>query len=128
MTGALGQGTYFAKSATYSDSYSRAAPHAATAVPAYTAVQRHPAPYGRRRGSALQVQQQQSAPPPGPRPSFVPGAFAMLLCRVALGRVGQGSSGLRRPPPGFDSATSQDSIYAVYDNHQCIPDSCVHYT
>ena len=58
----------------------------------------------------------------------------MLLCRVALGKVGQGTSALRRPPPGFDSVSKsiangqqRNDIFAVFDNNQSYPEYILHY-
>ena len=58
-------------------------------------------------------------------------------CRVALGRVTKGTSGLRRAPLGFQStcndanpASPQPSkglIYAIYDNAQCYPEYRIFY-
>jgi len=40
-----------------------------------------------------------------PGAQHVDGRFGMLLCRVVLGRIAQGTAGLRRPPTGADSVT-----------------------
>ena len=47
------------------------------------------------------AQQQQS----GLGPQHMEGRHGMLLCRVVLGRIAQGTGGLRRPPTGADSVT-----------------------
>jgi len=62
----------------------------------------------------------------------------MLLCRVALGAVTRGQSGLRRPPiipnkPGmlYDSVDGTlgvgEKMYAIFDNHQSYPEYIIHY-
>lgn len=56
----------------------------------------------------------------------------MLLCRVALGNVAQGSSNLRRAPAGSDSVcramdNQRNDIFAVFDNSQSYPECIVHY-
>ena len=48
-------------------------------------------------------QQQQGQGQPGAQ--HVESRFGMLLCRVVLGRIAQGTQGLRRPPTGADSVT-----------------------
>ena len=58
-------------------------------------------------------------------------------CRVALGRVTKGTSGLRRAPLGYQStcndpnpgspALSKSLIYAIYDNAQCYPEYRIFY-
>lgn len=56
--------------------------------------------------------------------------YAMLLCRVTLGRVTQGARGMRRPPDGFDSVVGSSSgplMYAVFDNNQAYPEYLVYY-
>ncbi len=53
--------------------------------------------------AALQQQQQGQQGQPGGQ--HVDGRFGMLLCRVVLGRIAQGTQGLRRPPTGADSVT-----------------------
>jgi len=61
------------------------------------------------------------------------GVKAMLVCRVVLGRVGEGKRGLRRPPTGhngklLDSVGSEQSgMYCVFDNHQCIPEYIIYF-
>lgn len=55
------------------------------------------------------------------------GKYAMLLCRVSLGRPGLGIPGLRRPPPGFDSVGDHEK-HAVYDNHQAYPEYIIYYS
>eukprot|EP00803_Ostreobium_quekettii_P007116 evm.model.scf_19.4 EVM.evm.TU.scf_19.4 scf_19:54331-70557(+) len=55
---------------------------------------------------------------------------AMLLCRVALGRIGQGASGLRRPPDGADSVANNlgsPSELVIFDNAQAYPEYIVFY-
>ena len=56
----------------------------------------------------------------------------MLLCRVALGKIAEGSPDLRRPPPGFDSVCRKldlhrNDIFAVFDNSQSYPEYIIHY-
>lgn len=62
----------------------------------------------------------------GHGPGFIPRAVAMLLCNVALGRVGNGGPSMRRPPPSCDSSTG-GAIFAVYSNDQAYPAYVVHY-
>lgn len=56
----------------------------------------------------------------------------MLFCRVLLGEVGPGQSGLRRPPekhpggPLYDSVGTQ-VMDVVFDNDQAYPEYVVHY-
>lgn len=61
----------------------------------------------------------------------------MLMCRVVLGRVYQCTErvNFRKPPDGYDSVGtaaqvpgSGDSIFAVFDNTQAIPEYIVHLT
>jgi poly [ADP-ribose] polymerase 7/11/12/13 len=56
----------------------------------------------------------------------------MLMCRVALGEVGQGKHGLRRPPskPGkkgdlYDSVSNGSNVFVIFDNHQSYPEYIV---
>jgi len=63
----------------------------------------------------------------------------MLFCRVLAGDVGQGKSGIRRPPEKkaswfgssktsyYDSVGTEGSVYVVFDNHQCYPEYVIHY-
>jgi len=57
----------------------------------------------------------------------------MLYCRVLVGSSGPGSNGLRRPPvmPGsnllYDSVTRNNTIYALFDNHQAYPEYIIYY-
>jgi len=57
----------------------------------------------------------------------------MLYCRVLVGMSGQGSSGIRRPPnkPGtnelYDSVTRNNTIYAIFDNHQAYPEYIIYF-
>ena len=62
------------------------------------------------------------------------GRYAMLLCRVALGRIGKGSSSLRKPPHGCDAVSnsgnqvaSESDMFAVFDNSQAYPEWIVYY-
>lgn len=82
-----------------------------------------------------------------------PGCGAMMLCRVALGRLAPGNSGLRKPPDGADAvfsgawggrgaagggggggakdlwdvgAVGEQNIFAVFDNAQAYPEYIVH--
>jgi hypothetical protein len=62
------------------------------------------------------------------------GRYAMLLCRVAMGRIGKGGSSLRKPPDGFDAVSnsgnhvaSESDIFAVFDNSQAYPEWIVYY-
>ncbi|KAK9832573.1 hypothetical protein WJX84_000851, partial [Apatococcus fuscideae] len=112
--GQLGQGTYFAKASAYSATYSRASQRA--------------------KLNAKEVEHLQLLSQRGQtgRPAFLPNGHAMLLCRVALGKVTEGSQELRRPPPGFDSVSNaaqkaRDQIYAVFDNNQSYPEYIVHF-
>lgn len=80
----------------------------------------------------VQHLQQQQAQGQSRRPAFLADGLAMLLCRVALGKVTAGSPTLRRAPPGFDSVRSQttqelDEVYAVFDNNQSYPEYIIHY-
>jgi hypothetical protein len=58
------------------------------------------------------------------------GTLTMLLCRVALGQIMRGQSGIRRPDDGFHSAASgtvgfvplsRGDICAVYENSAAYP-------
>jgi len=59
----------------------------------------------------------------------------MLYCRVSLGNVGLGKSGLRRPPEIPHSKKLFDSVgestgtvmFCIFDNYQSIPEYCIHY-
>jgi len=54
----------------------------------------------------------------------------MLYCRVTVGRVGAGRSGIRLPPKGNDSVASVsggNGMYVVFDNHQCYPEYMIYY-
>jgi poly [ADP-ribose] polymerase 7/11/12/13 len=60
----------------------------------------------------------------------------MLFCRVLVGDIGPGKSGLRRPPEKksffgktvlYDSVGTDGSVYVVFDNHQCYPEYVIHY-
>jgi len=61
----------------------------------------------------------------------------MLLCRVAIGSVTRGKSGLRRPPekhgfPGMlydsvDGMLGGDKMYAIFDHKQSYPEYIIHY-
>jgi len=60
------------------------------------------------------------------------GNYRMLYCRVTLGAVGPGSSGLRRPPEMKKGGKLYDSVgnttmYVIFDNHQCYPEYCIYY-
>lgn len=71
------------------------------------------------------------------KPRFLPEGKAMLVCRVALGRLGIGGPGLRLPPKGTDAVTCQGgtvfpqalaaAIFAVFDNSQAYPEYIVHF-
>ncbi len=71
------------------------------------------------------------------KPRFLPEGKAMLVCRVALGRLGMGGPGLRLPPKGSDAVTCQGgtvfpqalaaAIFAVFDNSQAYPEYTVHF-
>lgn len=74
------------------------------------------------------------------QPGFLGDGKAMLVCRVSLGRLALGGSGLRRPPQGFDAVSgpggtkfpqalhpSMQAIFAVYDNSQAYPEYIVHF-
>jgi len=55
----------------------------------------------------------------------------MLYCRVTLGSVGQGQSGLRRPPEKskgklFDSV-GNTTMYVIFDNFQSYPEYVIHF-
>jgi poly [ADP-ribose] polymerase 7/11/12/13 len=59
----------------------------------------------------------------------------MLYCRVTLGDVGPGQSGLRRPPEKYqgsgilyDSVGSPNVMYVIFDNHQSYPEYVIHYS
>jgi len=60
----------------------------------------------------------------------------MLFCRVLVGDLGPGKSGLRRPPEKktffgksvlYDSVGTENSVYVVFDNNQCYPEYVIHY-
>ena len=106
-------GTYFAAASTYSAGYSQSSGSAAY----------NPSAFHRLQQMFLRGQTG--------RPAFLSDGYAMLLCRVALGKVTQGSQELRRPPPGFDSvssrANSTDAIHAVFDNNQSYPEYIIHF-
>jgi poly [ADP-ribose] polymerase 7/11/12/13 len=60
----------------------------------------------------------------------------MLYCRVLIGDIGPGKSGLRRPPEKstlkgktvlYDSVGTDGNIYVVFDDHQCYPEYVIHY-
>ena len=102
-------GTYFARASRYSEQYCRAARS------------------GTESRQHLQGENEQVL-----CPAFLPDARAMLLCRVALGKIAQGSQQLRRPPAGFDSVTNShpdhpNAIFAVFDNNQSYPEYIVHF-
>ena len=71
------------------------------------------------------------------KPRFLPEGKAMLVCRVALGRLGIGGPGMRLPPKGSDAVTCQGgtvfpqalaaAIFAVFDNSQAYPEYIVHF-
>ncbi len=75
--------------------------------------------------------QQSAAQPPAARPPAAhqlqppqqqqqpEGRLGMLLCRVVLGRVAQGTGGLRRPPTGSDSVTQMVCGAAHADPDPC---------
>lgn len=65
-------------------------------------------------------------PPARPRPGFLPGASAMLLCQVALGRAAPGSGGLRTAPQGYQSCMA-GGMYTVYHSDQAYPTRVVHF-
>ena len=76
--------------------------------------------------------EQQQAKGQSVRPAFAPDGHAMLMCRVALGKVAKGKSSLRQPPSGFYSVCRSlderhNDIYAVFDNSQSYPEWIVHY-
>lgn len=103
--GALGAGAYFASSASYSLGFSQGQRPAGLADPPAAA-----APLG--ADSA--------------RPRFEPGAHAMLLCRMALGRPAPGQARLRKPPHGYQSTSISGrhyygTVYAVYANSAAYP-------
>lgn len=61
----------------------------------------------------------------------------MMMCRVVLGRISHSASGvnLRKPPAGYESIGnaahvpgSGNTIFAVFDNAQAIPEYIVHLT
>jgi len=63
------------------------------------------------------------------------GNMAMLVCKVALGSVGTGQSGLRRPPPKHYStpnvlhdSVSGGGMYVVFDNIQAYPMYLIEFT
>lgn len=65
-------------------------------------------------------------PPARPRPGFLPGASAMLLCQVALGRAAPGSGGLRTAPQDYQSCMA-GGMYTVYHSDQAYPTRVVHF-
>ncbi|KAK9855141.1 hypothetical protein WJX84_001873 [Apatococcus fuscideae] len=112
--GSLGLGTYFAEHSKYSAHYSQAARRAAL-----------------NTNEIRHLEQQPSEGQSG-GPAFLPKGFAMLLCRVALGKTTIGQQGLRRSPPSFDSVCrdmdrKRNDIFAVFDNNQSYPEYVVHY-
>ena len=111
---ALPAGTYFAQDSEYSAAYSREPRRAAL------------------NQTEVQQMEQHRAEGQTRCPAFLADGQAMLLCRVALGKVAQGSSDLRRAPAGFDSVcrtldSRRNDIYAVFDNKQSYPEWIVHY-
>jgi len=59
------------------------------------------------------------------------GAKKMLYCRVTLGNVGAGKSGLRRPPEIkkgklYDSV-GNPTMYVIFDNYQSYPEYVIHF-
>jgi len=60
------------------------------------------------------------------------GNHRMLYCRVTLGMIGPGSSGLRRPPEIKKGGRLYDSVgnntmYVIFDNQQCYPEYIIYY-
>jgi len=64
------------------------------------------------------------------------GKRKMLYCRVLIGDIGPGKSGLRRPPEKksffgktvlYDSVGTSGNIYVLFDNNQCYPEYVIHY-
>ena len=107
-------GTYFARDSMYSSSFSNQVRRAAL------------------NEAELNHLERSQAEGYSARPAFLADGHAMLLCRVALGKVGLGNSRLRRPPPGFDSVCrnldlQHNDIFAVFDNNQSYPEYIVHY-
>jgi len=57
----------------------------------------------------------------------------MLYCRVLVGVSGPGSNGIRRPPnkPNstelYDSVTKNNTIFALFDNHQAYPEYIIYF-
>jgi len=106
LNGALGAGSYFAVSASYSHSY----------IPAVNNNNNVGGRRNKRRNN-----------------NNYRAEYKMLYCRVLLGVSGPGQGGLRRPPnkPGtneiYDSC-SGSNIYAVFDNHQAYPEYIIYYS
>jgi len=81
--------------------------------------------------------------------SYVAGTASqkkMLFCFVAVGEIGPGAHGLRRPPPKrtapnkvgtagvvvgseelYDSVGNDGGVYVVFDNYQAYPAYVIHY-
>eukprot|EP01125_Pyxidicula_operculata_P007529 TRINITY_DN2556_c0_g1_i4.p1 TRINITY_DN2556_c0_g1~~TRINITY_DN2556_c0_g1_i4.p1 ORF type:complete len:283 (-),score=36.86 TRINITY_DN2556_c0_g1_i4:215-1063(-) len=57
----------------------------------------------------------------------------MLFCRVALGNIGQGKPGLRRPPSMFGNANQlydsvgNSNVYVLFDNYSCYPEYIIYF-
>jgi len=61
----------------------------------------------------------------------------MLFCRVLVGDIGPGKSGLRRPPEKktwfggksilYDSVGNDGGVYVIFDNHQAYPEYVIYY-
>lgn len=52
----------------------------------------------------------------------------LLYCKVNLGRIGDGKTGLTKEPEGFDSVQGDGThTYAVFDNFQGIPEYIIYY-
>eukprot|EP00198_Chlamydomonas_reinhardtii_P002126 XP_001691462.1 predicted protein [Chlamydomonas reinhardtii] len=97
--GSLGEGIYFAANASYSLAYTLSKQALKPAPGAYGgfAGAAGGTAAATRAGGAPQQQPQQA-------PLVFPGsAGAMLLCRVAMGRLTAGGMGMRKPPKGYDS-------------------------
>lgn len=113
--GAFGYGMYFAEASKYSHAFSF------KAIDAFSV-----GANGNANAGIFSMERHQTL--------SMEGNFALLLCRVALGRQGMGAPFLQAPPPVCDSAGGfvgmQDpclAVHAVYHNDQAYPEYVIYY-